>query len=399
MMKIGQEDLEILGVDSIITTKLVRLFDVHHDFGSHYPDYHRSPRIIYREPEEKRKIAKPSNKPGKPSEQLARVIVPPLVMIAAMIMVSLFLSNGFYIIIMLAMTVTTVIFSITSYLKSLKQYRLSFKERDISYREYLKQKTQQLYQASEEQRYALYYHFPDVEQLRVMAMKVDPRIYEKTSLHHDFLMYRVGLGRVDSSFEVEFNIEEFTLDKDELVDAARNLRAQYLTLEDVPAATSLMNGPVGYIGQRPLVLEQLQMLVMQAALFHSYHDVQFVTIFPEAEKEKWEWMRWLPHASLRELNVRGFVYHERSRDQVLNSLYQILKERKLAIKEKSNKSEKMYFIPHFVVLITDEKMILDHSVMEYFNEDPSELGVSLVFVQDVMQSLPEQVKTVIDIRD
>ncbi|MBA5745475.1 hypothetical protein H3289_28180, partial [Escherichia coli] len=33
------------------------------------------------------------------------------------------------------------------------------------------------------------------------------------------------------------------------------------------------------------------------------------------------------------------------------------------------------------------------------NEDPSELGVSLVFVQDVMESLPEHVKTVVDIRD
>ena len=37
--------------------------------------------------------------------------------------------------------------------------------------------------------------------------------------------------------------------------------------------------------------------------------------------------------------------------------------------------------------------------MEFFNEDPSELGVSLVFVQDVMHALPEHVKTVIDIRD
>ena len=60
---------------------------------------------------------------------------------------------------------------------------------------------------------------------------------------------------------------------------------------------------------------------------------------------------------------------------------------------------KKFTSPHFVVLITDEKLILDHSVMEYFNEDPRELGVSLVFVQDVMQSLPEHVKTVIDIRD
>ncbi len=59
----------------------------------------------------------------------------------------------------------------------------------------------------------------------------------------------------------------------------------------------------------------------------------------------------------------------------------------------------MYFAPHYVVLITDEKLILDHVVMEFFNDDPSQLGVSLVFVQDVMQSLPEHVKTVIDIRD
>ncbi len=46
-----------------------------------------------------------------------------------------------------------------------------------------------------------------------------------------------------------------------------------------------------------------------------------------------------------------------------------------------------------------KKLILDHVVMEFFNDDPSQLGVSLVFVQDVMQSLPEHVKTVIDIRD
>ncbi len=51
-------------------------------------------------------------------------------------------------------------------------------------------------------------------------------------------------------------------------------------------------------------------------------------------------MRWLPHGSVRDINVRGFVYHDRSRDQVLNSLYQILKERKLKLDEKSSTNEK-----------------------------------------------------------
>jgi len=399
MIKIGKDAIELLDFGNLQSVNLVELYIENDGYGADYPDYHRSPRIIYREPEDKKKIAKPSTKPAKPSEQIARTIIPPLVMIVGMVIMSIFHPNGFYILIMLAMTVTTIIFSVTSYLKNLKQYRIDTKEREQSYRDYLKQKSHELYQASEEQRHALLYHYPSIEQIREMAQKIDPRIFEKTIFHHDFLMYRVGLGKVNSSFQIELSMEEFTQVKDELVDAARDLRSIYLTLDDVPIVTSLTKGPVGYIGQRHLVVEQLQLLVMQASLFQSYHDVQFVTIFPIEEKEKWEWMRWLPHASLRDINVRGFVYHERSRDQVLNSLYQILKQRKHAVEERSNKSEKLYFSPHYVILITDEKMILDHSVMEYFNEDPSELGVSVIFVQDVMQSLPEHVKTVIDIRD
>lgn len=399
LLKIGKHDIEFLTYEMIEATKLIQIYEHDKKYPAEYPDYHRSPRIIYREPEDKRKIARPSNKPGKPSEQLARVIVPPLVMIFACIVLSFIQGNGIYLIVMLSMTVVTVIFSITSYVKSLKKYRNDTKEREVSYRNYLKDKTKELFQASEEQRYALDYHYPHIDELRQMGISVDSRIYEKTMFHHDFLMYRVGLGKIDSSFDIEFSVEEFTQDKDELIEEARRLRSQYLSIEDVPVVTSLMNGPVGYIGQRNLVIEQLQMLVIQTAIFQSYHDVQFITIFPDEEKQKWDWMRWLPHASLQDINVRGFVYHERSRDQVLNSLYQILKERKLSVDEKTNKNEKIYFSPHFVVLITDEKLVMDHSVMEYLNEDPSDLGVSLVFVQDVMQSLPEHVVNVIDIRD
>src|SRR5699024_12659311 len=131
--------------------------------------------------------------------------------------------------------------------------------------------------------------------------------------------YRVGLGKVDLSFEIDFKDEEFTQEQDELVDASRDLRSQYNEISDVPVVTSHMKGPVGYIGPRHLVLEQLQLLVMQTALFHRYHDFQLITIFPEEEKAKWDWMRWLPHASVRDVNVRGFDYHELSSDPVVNT--------------------------------------------------------------------------------
>lgn len=395
----GEDAIQVFAHSGNLVSKLVPLVEADTYYSDEYPDYHRSPRIIYREPEDKRTIAQPSNKPSKPSEQLARTIVPPLVMIAALVLVSIFQPRGIFILVMLSMTVTTIIFSITSYVKSVKKYKADLKEREKTYKAYLQRKTQELYHVSEEQRHALHYHYPNVKRIRKMAKQIDARTYEKTIFHHDFLNYRVGLGEIDLSFDIDFKDEEFRQEKDELVDAARGLHAQYKAMKDVPVVTSLMKGPVGYIGTRNLVLEQLQLLVMQTALFHSYHDLQFITVFPEEEKKQWNWMRWLPHANLQGVNVRGFVYHERSRDQVLHSLYQILKERKLVIDEKTNKNEKTYFTPHYLVLITDEKVILDHTIMEFFNEDPSELGVSLVFVQDMMQSLPEHVKTVIDIRD
>lgn len=397
--QIEKEAITIIAASGQTTSRLAPLFAADNALPEDYPDYHRSPRIIYRAPENKLTIAKPASKPTKPTEGLLKVILPPLVMIAITLLVSIFQPRGIYILMTLGMTGMTVIMSLTTFIKNSKQYKVDTKEREEKYQAYLKTKTKELHEISEKQSYALNYHYPSIEEIQTKAVQIDPRIYEKTMFHHDFLTFRVGLGTEDSSFKIDFKEEEFSQEKDALIDDARRLKEQYHFVPSVPVATDLMNGPVGYIGPRRLVIEQLQMLVMQTAFFHSYYDVQFITIFPEEEKQDWEWMRWLPHADLRDVNVRGFVYHERSRDQVLNSLYQILKERKQALTENPNKNEKMYFTPHFVVLITDEKMILDHTVMEFFNEDPSELGVSLVFVQDVMQSLPEHVKTVVDIRD
>jgi len=400
MMLIARQDkIEMHATPGSYIAKRPNLIGSGSPYRNEYPDYHRSPRIIYRVPEEKKVIAKPSNKPSKPSEQLARTIVPPLVMIAALVLISIFQPRGIYIIAMLAVTIVTIIFSITSYVKSVKQYKIDTKERDKSYRAYLLKKTEELHHTREEQRHALLYHYPDAQQILEKARKVDARIYEKAMHHHDFLNFRAGLGIEPTSFEVEFNEEEFTQDKDELIEAARAIKNEFTELEQVPIVTSLMKGPVGYIGKRSLVVEQLQQLAMQIALFHSYHDVRFIAVFPEEEKQDWEWMRWLPHASLPGMNVRGFVYHERSRDQVLYSLYQVLKERKLILDEKQNKNDKTYFTPHYVVFLTDEKIILDHTIMEFFNEDTQDLGVSLIFVQDVLESLPEHVTTVIDIRD
>src|SRR5690625_3885884 len=152
IVTIGEGDVQITSSSNRVKSRLISLHHNESHYGEDYPNYHRSPRIIYREPEEKKVIAKPSSKPSKPSEQLMRTIIPPIVMIGALAVVSIFQPRGIYIIVMLAMTVTTVILSVTSYIKNSKQYRIDMKERIKSYKQYLKEKTKELYHTTQEQR-------------------------------------------------------------------------------------------------------------------------------------------------------------------------------------------------------------------------------------------------------
>ena len=367
-------------------------------FYEDYPDYHRSPRIIYRGSEDKILINPPGQEPAKPSDELLKLIVPPLTMVGVTVLITLVQPRGIYILATVGMSITTMIFSIRGFIKNRKKYKADKKERIDLYRLYLKDKVKELTRLEREQKEGMHYHFPTILELTDLVESYNHRIYEKTPLHFDFLYYRLGLGKIPTSYDLKYGQQERSGKKDALEEEGYALYSRHKKIPDMPIPANLSHGPVGYIGPRNLVLEQLQLLVMQLATFHSYHDVQFITILSEEEKEQWSWMRWLPHAKLQELNVRGFVYNQRTRDQVLNSLNQILKLRR-SQKEEASHKESTLFHPHYVVLVTDEKLILDHIIMEFFTEDPTELGCSLIFVEDVMSSLSENIQTVINIKD
>ena len=396
-LKVYPEEIWVTGLATVSSNLTLRGAS-RHGFYPDYPDYHRSPRIIYRSSEDKIQIAPPSKEPQKPNDELLRLIVPPLLMVGVTVLITLVQPRGIYILVTVTMSIASAIFSVRGFFKNRKKFKEDKKERIDLYHLYLKDKAIELNKLEREQRDGMLYHFPNINELTGLVTDYSHRIYEKTPLHFDFLYYRLGLGQVPTSYKLTYGQEERSGKKDALEEEGYALYTRHKKIPDLPIVANLSHGPVGYIGPRNLVLEQLQLLVMQLAVFHSYHDVQVITIMPEEERDQWDWLRWLPHATLQELNVRGFVYNQRTHDQVLNSLNQILKLRK-AQKEEATRQETTLYSPHYVVLVTDEKLILDHIIMEFFTEDPTDLGCSLIFVQDVMSSLSENIKTVVNIKD
>ncbi|WP_128836833.1 type VII secretion protein EssC, partial [Streptococcus sp. DD11] len=369
-----------------------------YSFYEDYPDYHQSPRLMYEGAEDKIRINPPGKEPTKPSDELLRLIVPPLLMIGVTVLITLLQPRGIYILATVAMSGASVIFSIRTFFKNRKKFKQEKKDRVDLYRLYLRDKAMELNGLERQQKEGLHYHFPNILELTELVDSYSRRIYEKTALDPDFLSYRLGLGQVPTSYQLSYGQEERSGKKDALEEEGYGLYTQHRKISDMPIAANLSRVPVAYIGPRSLVLEQLQLLLLQLATFHSYHDVQFITIMPEGERDQWDWLRWLPHAKLQELNVRGFIYNQRTRDQVLNSLNQILKLRKAKLEE-AGRQESTVFQPHYVILVTEKKLILDHVIMEFFAENPTDLGCSLIFVESSLSAVSGNVKTVIQIKD
>lgn len=153
---------EELGVEGSVEVSpyLVPRLHSRYDFYKDYPEYHRSPRIIYRSSEDKILINPPGAEPQKPSDELLKLIMPPLIMVGVTLLITIFQPRGLYIIATVSMSVVSVIFSVQSFFKNRKKYKEDRKERVELYHLYLKDKAKDLEQLSRKQREGMFYHFP-----------------------------------------------------------------------------------------------------------------------------------------------------------------------------------------------------------------------------------------------
>ena len=355
-------------------------------------DFHRSPRIILKEPDTKVSIAQPPTNEESNKQNLWKIIIAPLAMIAFTVVTYMLSAGGGMMIMMMGMSVITIITSLHSYFDDKKKTKERQKRKLEDYKKYLDEKYVSIYGLKKEQQESMNYHYPDMQSIMDMSKNTDRRIYEKTVYDFDYLTYRLGSGFVKPSFKIDYSEAELSKYNEEASKKVKALIAHYNHIENMPIKSDLMV-PVGYIGDRKILIEQVQQLMMQIALFHSYHDIIFIPIFREEELKLWSWCKYLPHMKIKELNMRSFIYDQKSRDQILTALYQIIKERKAD--EESEKSKEKIYSPRYILFIMDLSLLLDHNIMEYINEDLSKIGISYVFTGDVIESLPEHVKTVV----
>ncbi len=357
-----------------------------------FPNYARSPRIIKREPTATVELKDPPKKEAPKKGALVRLILPPLVMMSLTIGVSLMMGRGIYMIVMAAGTLVSTVVSVTNYFQDKKDRKQKETESATSYQEYLLRQRKMLHRFRSQFIDAKTYHNPSVQEIAELVDRYSNRIYERRSSDADFLQISLGSADCEPSYKVQCKLDDFEANKDPLYLEMLDVYKSFTMIRDIPKVIDLKNAHLGIVGESSFIHTQLKALLAQLAFMHSYRDIEIVLLTDPQSREEFEWVRWYPHCRIASINVSGLISSENQRDQVLGNISQMLKQRKQYLDESKRDAR---FTPHYVFVIDNPNLVLSHSIMEFLQEEDTELGFSIIYTTHLLSNLPENIKTIL----
>ncbi|WP_334104670.1 type VII secretion protein EssC [Muricomes intestini] len=357
-----------------------------------FPLYKRSPRLIKRISDKKVKIEAEPSTGNFGRKGLVQMVLPPLCMVLVTVLIGVLLKRGLFILMSASFTGMTAIFSVVKYFQDKKESKEKEAKKKEIYGNYLLEKRKEIYKCWQAENEAYRYNYPQADEICRMVGNYSSRIYERSNMDEDFLTFAVGHYMGPAVFAIEDRTSDISLESSEFADEIRSMKRQFGVI-DKPQVVDLKKANLGLVGEKSVIHEQLKYYVSQLSFAQSYHDVQFIVLYSEDYKDDFSWMRWLSHARIQGLNVLGLIYTEKIRDQVLGSLQQILKERRQRVEESKKEAR---FLPHLIFIIDEPKIIIDHSIMEFFAGDTWQtLGFSIIYTSLQQANLPENIGTVL----
>lgn len=361
-----------------------------------FPYYRRSPRILKKIIQEKILIKEPPQKENMDKQEVVQMVLPPMVTMMITVCLGIFMKRGIYVIAGICTTIVSVLFSVYKYLKDRKEKIQKNLEKEQAYEEYLLDLRAVMRKKRQQEKDAMEYLYPNAEKISQMVLRYDSRFYERKQEDEDFLRLTLGYRSGESAIRIEGDKSSFKIKDGEGSQNAIRILEDFGKISDIPVTVDLYQEHLGVIGERKNIHEQIKFLMMQICFFQSYHDVQIVFITDEEGGKEFEYLKWYPHLRIQAVNVTALVSTPSIRDQILGSILQIIKERKQYLEEDKKTS---LFSPQYIFVIDEPKLICDHAIMEYLGQSAKELGISIIYTSDQVYKLPENIRTVYELKN
>ncbi|MCR5093946.1 MAG: type VII secretion protein EssC [Lachnospiraceae bacterium] len=279
-----------------------------------------------------------------------------------------------------------------------KVYTKQEKNRVAMYQEYAVKMTGQIREKMKLNAEILDRTYPSAEEAAEIGIRTTSRLWEKSSVHDDFLDVRLGKGDIPSLNPIETPKEQVMQVHDPMNNKTEEIKAAMSVLKDVPVSVSLYKNRFAGIvsSSREKALNIARIITVQLASAHPYTDLRMCVIFPPKERAEWEYMRYLPHVWSPDGKTRLMCCDKNSVGDVMFVLSDIIRERMEKTGREGAKAEEgKKVLPHYVFMVADPALLEEEAISKYLLNPTEDMAISVVMLADSPDKLPSSCQTII----
>ena len=287
-------------------------------------------------------------------------------------------------------------------------------KRQKKYSEYLAEKEIEIEKSINKERQILLENNLSIDELQQELINRTNKIWSREIKDSDFLSMRLGLGNLKPRFTVTANLEEFSLEDDNLKNKVKEIVNKKIMLENIPITASLIEDkilPVIISNNYPKKQQFIDSLMLQIISYYSGVDLKIAVVTTEENKKNWEYLKYLPHCSSENHKVHFFASNEEEEKQLLNYLD---KERQERIKSEDNEQNKEdkdsknqlnaneIYKKHetYYLLVTDNFISTKkYEFVDSIINTESNYGFSILMFEENMKNIPSSCEHFIDINE
>ena len=292
------------------------------------------------------------------------------------------------------------------------------KERQEKYSAYLDKKEEDIEKNIKKEKQILLENYLSIKELQQELAHKTNKIWSREIKDPDFLNIRLGLGNLKPSLKVTSNLEEFSLADDNLKVRVSEIVHKKLIIEDIPITSSLVEDkilPVIIKKTYPKRQQFIDSLILQIISYYSGVDLKIAVVTTEENKNKWDYLKYLPHCMNDTQDTHYFAATEEEIKQLMSQLEKVRSERSKIYdpnnttisKEQTNNNkpndkpkEKYKEFDTYYLLITDNFISTKkYEFIDHIVEDEANYGFSILMFEETMQNIPSSCEHFIDINE
>ncbi len=281
-------------------------------------------------------------------------------------------------------------------------------KRQTKYQAYLDEKTNEINRFMQKEKLILLENNLSIKQIQSAIVQRTNKIWNREITDNDFLSVRLGIGNMKPNLVVKANLDDFSLDDDNLRQAVEDIVNKKLLLEEVPITASLIEDkilPVIINKDYPYRQQYIDGLLLQLITYYSGVDLKIAVITSEENVHKWEYLKYLPHCSSNDGKEHYFATNEDEIKQLTTQLEKIRQDRikyyaqefdsEESNVEKKNtdddpKTKYKDFDTYYLIITDNFISAKRYEFIEKIVNSEVNLGFSILMFEDNMKNLPSK---------